>query len=58
MAYVNHGDGDRHGEQKDGDRDPQKEPWAIPSHTCLMPFLLHSTFICDDVFVYISAVVK
>jgi len=57
-VYVDHGDGDHHDEQIDGDRDPQSDNGLYKVIYVLMSFLLCSTFICNDVFVYMRAVVK
>jgi len=46
---MDHGDGDRHDEQIDGDGDPQSGNGLYQVIFVLMPFLLCSTFICDDV---------
>ena len=53
MAYLNHGDDDHHDEQIDGDGDLQKEHGLYQVISVFMPFLLCSTFTCDNVFVYI-----
>jgi len=48
---MDHGDGDHHDEQIDGngDGDPQSDNGLYQVISVLMPFLLCSTFICDDV---------
>ncbi|CAD6261418.1 unnamed protein product [Miscanthus lutarioriparius] len=52
MAYMDHGDGDHHEEQFKGDGDPQRNNGLYHVISVLMPFLLCSTFTCDNVFVY------
>jgi len=52
MAYMDHGDGDHHEEQFDGDGDPQRNIGLYHVISVLMSFLLYSTFTCDNVFVY------
>ena len=55
---MDHGDGDHHDGQIHGDEDPQSANGLYRVISVLMSFLLCSTFICDDVFVYMHAVVK
>lgn len=49
MAYLDHGDGDHHDEQIVGDGDPQRHNGLYQVLSVLMPFLLCSTFTCDNV---------
>jgi len=58
MAYLDHGDGDHHDEHIHGDADPQSDNGLYQVKYVFMPLLLCSTFICNDVFVYMRAVVK
>jgi hypothetical protein len=58
MAYKDLGDGDHHDEQIDRDGDLQIFNGLCQVLSVFMPSLLCSTFICDDVFVYMEAVVK
>jgi len=55
---MDHGDVDHHDRQIDGDGDPQSDNGLYQVISVLMPFLLCSTCICDDVFVCIRVVVK
>jgi hypothetical protein len=55
---MDHGYGDHHDEQINGDGDPQSDNRLYQVISVLMSFLLHSTFICNDVFIYMCAVVK
>jgi hypothetical protein len=52
---MNHGDGDHHDEQFDGD--PQRNNGLYQVISVLMTFLLCSTFTCDSCFC-LHAVVK
>ena len=47
---MDHGDGDHHEEQFDGDGDPQRNIGLYHVIFVLMSFLLCSTFMCDNVF--------
>ena len=57
---MDHGDGDHHDEEIDGngDGDPQSDNGLYQVISVLMSFLLCSTFICDEVFFYMRTVVK
>ena len=55
---MDHGDGDHHDEQIHGDGYPQSDNGLYQVIYVLMSFLLCSTFICNDIFVYMHAVVK
>ena len=46
---MEHGDGDHHEEQFDGDGDPQRNNGLYHVISMLMPILLYSTFTCDNV---------
>jgi len=46
---MDHGDGDHHDEQINGDGDTQSDNELYQVISVLMPFLLCSTFIRDDV---------
>jgi len=50
--------GDHHDEHINGDGDPQSDNGLYQVISMLMSFLLCSTFIRDNVFVYMRAVVK
>jgi hypothetical protein len=50
---MDHGDGNYHDEQIDGDGDPQIDKGLYQVISVYMSFLLCSTFMCGNIFVYI-----